>query len=681
MAKRFRVASMVLLVALAVGLAATPAQTAPWSPRSSSGEPLSDEVVLRVYYRDQEQLNQVAGELDVWAVHRDAGYAIAKVTPSEYQWLESTGYHVEVDLERTELLGIQAPLDARFYYFDSYYTNPNGLYIKNFLQGVEAVHPDLTELIDIGNAWIGENGGYNRDMWVLRITNEDPTYGPVEDKPAFFLFGTIHAREVAIPELAIRYIKYLTDGYNGEGGYGVDPDVTWLVNHNVAYVLVMQNPDGHVVNEQNWSEYRRKNMNDDECSYGEFGIDLNRNHSFFWGCCGGSSGNSCSETYRGTERASEPETQAFQNYIATVIQDQNGPNGDDELPPAAPDDATGIFISLHSYQDEILWPFGFAPGGAPNDAQLETIGRKLAYYNGMDPTGWLYTVDGSTDDWVYGKLGIAAYTYEVGPVWGTCSDFFPPYGCIDGIDGMPRNFWAENKPSFLYAHKIARTPYMTAYGPDTQDVAVSPIEVPQGTPVELSANIADHRYGGDPLQPIVYAEYFVDSPGADGTGMAMSPSDGSWGGLSEDAEAMVDTSALEPGQHYILVHGQNASGDWGPFSAVFVEVTGVLDTVHVQAIKMRYLERNGRYLVLAVLRVVDQNGQAVTEAVVDVQWTLPNGSQQDQQAMSNLKGLAKFRVKSTLTGVYDFCVTDVSKAGYVYDPDQNGETCDSLPVP
>ena len=68
------------------------------------------------------------------------------------------------------------------------------------------------ELIDIGDAWQASHGGYHRDMWVLRITNEDAAYGDIADKPVFFLIANIHAREVATPELAIRYIKYLTSG-------------------------------------------------------------------------------------------------------------------------------------------------------------------------------------------------------------------------------------------------------------------------------------------------------------------------------------------------------------------------------------------------------------------------------------------------------------------------------------
>ena len=546
-------------------------------PQGSSATPPPEPMVVRLYVQDLDHLNAVAGELDIWEAHPKDLYVVAAVTPAQYRWLESLGYRLEIDADKTIALATRAILDPRFYYFDNYYPNGNGRYVVDFLKDINATYPTLTELFDIGDAWMaGQVGEYDRDIWVLRVTNEDPAYGPIEDKPVFFLFATIHAREVAVPELTIRYIKYLTEGYNGEGGYGVDPDVTWLVNHNVAHILVMQNPDGHWKNEVNTSNYRRKNMDwDDGCiDPGSWGVDLNRNHSFLWGCCGGSSGAPCAETYRGPIRGSEPETQAFEAYFATVMEDQNGPNGDDEIPPAAPEDTTGIFITLHSYSDLVLWPWGFQGyGDSPNYGQLQTIGRKFAFYNGYDPAGSIwYDVDGATDDWTYGKFGIPSYTFEVGSSWGSCGGFFPPYGCIDGIDGMPRNFWAENGPALLYAHKIARTPYMTTYGPDTEDMAVFPEGVSPGTPVQLMAAIADHRYGDDPLQPIAAAEYFIDAPGEDGTGMLMAPTDGSWGELNEEVTATVDTSGLTLGQHYILVHGQNDDGVWGPFTAIFLNV-------------------------------------------------------------------------------------------------------------
>lgn len=540
----------------------------------------TDRLGVRVYYTSQANLDTIASSLDIWENHRTEGYVLAAVYPAQRDWLEAAGYRVEIDEVSTALLqSPQAALDPRYYYFDDEYNNSYDRYIVNFLQDTQALYPNLTELTDIGNAWQGDNGGYLRDMWVLRITNEDPAYGAIEDKPVFFIMAEIHAREVTTPELAIRYIKYLTSGYLDFGGYGFDPDVTWLVNHNAVYVLVMQNPDGYRVNEQNIDNYRRKNMdNDDGCNTPSYwGVDLNRNHSFLWGCCGGSSPSPCDETYRGQSRASEPETSAFQEYIVDLIPDQNGPNGDDEVGEMAPLTTTGIFLSLHSYADEILWPW-YLPGipDAPNQQQMENIGRKLAtidtYYYPSGTVG--YTVDGSANYWTYGKLGIPSYTFEVGANYGSCGGFFPAYGCQDGIDGMTRNFWAENRPVLIYMHKIARTPYQTAFGPDAKNLSVTPYSVVQGEPLDLTALITDDRYGNDPLYPIIAAEYFIDNPGDDGTGTAMLPADGGWGENSEDVQATIDTSSIPPGRHYLLVHGKNDQDVdmWGPFTAIFFEV-------------------------------------------------------------------------------------------------------------
>ena len=558
-----------LLVSLVPGALGAPTPTVPDEP-----------VVIRLYYDDQAHLDAVAGQLDIWALNRAAGYAWVAVRPAEYQWLLELGYRVEIDPQKTALLGIEAPLDPRYYYFDDDYENSYGRYVVDFLQTMNSTYPDIVELLDIGDAWEASHAGHHRDLWVLRITNEDAAYGDIADKPVFFLHAEVHAREVSTPELAIRYIKYLTSGYKDQGGYGVDADVTWLVDWHTVYVEVMVNPDGHRVNEENtgvgyWG--RRKNMDsDDGCTDWEsWGVDLNRNHNFKWGCCGGSSGDPCDETYRGPTVGSEPETSSFQDFLMQVIPDQNGPNGDDEVPPAAPITTTGYMISLHSYADEILWPWGWTNDPAPNDAELYGLARKMAaidpnYYIG---SGSLYAVDGTTRDWSYGKLGIPSYVFEVGPDYGSCGGFFPAYGCQDGEDGMTRNFWAENRPVFLYAHKTTRQPYSILYGPDTQNLTVSPNPVPQGTPVDLTALITDHRYSGDPLAPVGAAEYFIDAPGIDGTGEAMAPEDGGWGETSETAIATVDTSGLSVGRHYILVHGlKQGTSNWGPLTAIFLDV-------------------------------------------------------------------------------------------------------------
>jgi len=203
---------VILLVPLLSGPVASGQSQSPPSSLSLRDQTTvspTEPVVVRLYVKDKEHLDAVAGELDIWETHPKEKYVVAAVTPSQYTWLESLGYQLEIDTGKTDVLGIQAVLDPRFYYFDDYYSNTNGLYVVDFLQDVNDNYPTLTELMDIGDAWEASQGGYHRDLWVLRITNEDPAYGGVADKPVFFLFATIHAREVTVPELAIRYVKYL----------------------------------------------------------------------------------------------------------------------------------------------------------------------------------------------------------------------------------------------------------------------------------------------------------------------------------------------------------------------------------------------------------------------------------------------------------------------------------------
>jgi carboxypeptidase T len=678
--------------------------------------------VIRFYFNSRAELDAVSGELDIWEVHHDLGYAVAAVSFAQKQWLELSGYRVEVDAEKTaQLQAPTAALDPRFRYFDDFYTNTNGLYMVNKLQEVNTNYPNITELIDIGDAWTGEvGGGYNRDIWVLRITNEDPAYGDIADKPPFFLFANIHAREVTTPEMAMRYIQYMTSGYNDVGGYNINADVTWLVNHNVLYVLVSENPDGHVINEQNINNYWRKNVdNDDGCPYSSsWGVDLNRNSSFFWGCCGGSSGNPCDELYRGPSSASEPEVYYFQNYFSQIFQDQNGDNGDNEYPPAAPDNTTGIFITLHTYSDLVLWPWGHTNTPAPNSTQLRTIGRKFAYYNGATPQQayQLYATDGTTDDWTYGKFGVPSYTFEIGPGYGICGDFFPSYDCMEGTNGAPRNFWAENLPAFLFAHKIARTPYMTAYGPDTQNLMVDPYSVVRGLPLNLSGNIQDHRSNGDTPKAIAAAEYFIDAPGEDGTGISMLPVDGDWGDMSEDVQAEVDTLLLSEGKHYILVHGQNVEGKWGPFTAIFFNIelpeymallspdmnfgqadpgsvyTYTLQLTNIGTLSDTYAlsaDSNWPIVLPASIGPLENMESASFDVVVSVPVTATNGETDAAMVTVTGTGNVVTSVLTTTANFYDPNLAPVSQEGqgypgldvvYTFQVENNGNFTDTFDV-
>ena len=124
------------------------------------------------------------------------------------------------------------------------------------------------------------------------------------------------------------------------------------------------------------------------------GTDNNRNYSYRWGCCGGSSGNGGSETYRGTAPLSAPENMRMSDFMV-----------------AHPNVTTGI--SYHTYGNLILYPYGYTyddlpPDMDPLDRQtFVAMGAEMARTTGYHPqqSSDLYITDGDWNDWMYGDHG------------------------------------------------------------------------------------------------------------------------------------------------------------------------------------------------------------------------------------------------------------------------------------
>ena len=425
----------------------------------------------------------------------------------------------------------------------------------NSAQSIANSNPTLASWNDIGNSWqktVGQ-GGY--DLYVLKLTNTAVS-GP---KPKLIITSAIHAREYSTAELMTRFAEYLINNY------GTDADVTWLLDYHEIHLILQTNPDGRKQAEagQLW----RKNTNQNYCgsTSSSRGADLNRNFSFKWGG-GGSSGNQCSETYRGPSPASEPEVQTVQNYLKAQFPDQRGPNDNDP----APANATGIYIDIHSHGRLVLWPWGYGNVTAPNATALQTLGRKLAYSNNHSPEQaiGLYPADGTTIDFAYGEQGVASYVFELG------TSFF------QGCSYFENTIMPGNMPSLLYAAKAAGAPYQVAAGPETTSLSVSNPSVPAGTSVTLNGTVDDTQYnnsnGSEPTQNIAAAEYYIDTPPGRAGAVAngMQASDGSFNSRTEGVRATIDTSGLSNGQHTIFVRGRDASGNWGTLTAVFLNITG-----------------------------------------------------------------------------------------------------------
>jgi len=431
-------------------------------------------------------------------------------------------------------------------------------------QGFTTTYPALASWIDIGDSWQKVNGLGGYDMRVLKITNS--AVGGT--KPKLFVNSAIHAREYTTAPLNLEFARWLLNGY------GVDPDATWIVDHHEVHLLLQTNPDGRKKAEGGLSW--RKNTNTAYCgaTSNTRGADLNRNFTFGWNSTGGqgSSGNQCDLTYRGASAGSEPETQAVQNYIRSIFPDRRGPNPGD----GAPTDTSGIHIDVHSYSQLVLWPWGTTSTPTANATALQTLGRRLAYFNGYTPEQsiGLYPTDGTSDGPSYGELGVAAYTIELG------SSFFESCTTYNNTT-KPKNL-----PALIYAAKVVRAPYQTPAGADVTSVTLgsdaSGGGVLAGTPVSVSASATDTRFnqsnGTEPTLNVTGAEAYIDTPPwvAGAVAIPLSATDGSFNQTTEALSGTLATTGLSLGKHLVFVRAKVSSGQWGPVTAQFLKIASVV---------------------------------------------------------------------------------------------------------
>lgn len=539
---QYRRTVTLLLVAIVTTLALVPQPVAQALP--------SGPVTVRVGYGDDAGLAWLAREEgDVWAVDKQARECTLMTNAAGIEELVARGYEVAV----TANAAPEIP---------ACYRTIVQLYAD--AAAFETQYPGLVQVTDVGDSWdkVMPGGAAGFDMIMIRLTNE-AIAGP---KPRFFTDGGMHARELPTSELVMEYAEYLLTNY------GTNPDVTALLDFSEVYILVNSNPDGHLENELN-NSYWRKNMDSNDGCSGSYGVDLNRNQDFKWGCCGGSSGDPCDETYRGPTPASEPEILAYETAVRGLFPDQRGPNDGD----VAPITTTGILLSYHNYAAEMLYPWGWTTSASPNAADLRGLAvRYTSFPNRYAVSTALYPVDGNTRDWAYGELGIPAYVIEL-----DSDDFYASCSLLPGIVN-------ENIPAMLNITKMADQPYLRIHGPQANgaiQVSVS------GTQATITATVTFAWTGCTTYSPctnpfsqnVGAAELYIDTPPVrGGTPIAMQAVDGSFNSPTEQVRVTTDISALTSGQHLVFVRGRGVNSyqtleTWGPVTAAFMDVTSAFE--------------------------------------------------------------------------------------------------------
>ncbi|MCA6093229.1 M14 family metallopeptidase [Streptomyces sp. SCA3-4] len=297
----------------------------------------------------------------------------------------------------------------------------------NYAEAMAEINADIARYPSLMSKQVIGKSYEGRDIIAVKVTGTGTGTQPAGDgtaaaaaRPEVLFTHHQHAREHLTVEMAL----YLLKEFGSK--YGSDARVTKMLDSRVVWIVPDLNPDGGEYDIATGS-YRswRKNRQPNNGSSAR-GTDLNRNWDYKWGCCGGSSGSTGSETYRGTAPESAPEVKVVADFVRSRVV-----NGKQQIKAA---------IDFHTYSELVLWPFGWtyddtAPGMTKDDHDaFAAVGKSMAASNGYTPeqSSDLYITDGSIDDWLWGNQKIFAYTFEMYPdSSGAGGGFYPPDEVID----------------------------------------------------------------------------------------------------------------------------------------------------------------------------------------------------------------------------------------------------------
>uniref|UniRef100_A0A7S4HR62 Peptidase M14 domain-containing protein n=1 Tax=Odontella aurita TaxID=265563 RepID=A0A7S4HR62_9STRA len=363
---------------------------------------------------------------------------------------------------------------------------------------IAAKYPAIAELVDMGDSYHKiARVGKGWDLWVLKLTNRARP-GGYDRKGIFFSMFGLHAREYAPPEIGTRMAEYVVQNY------GRDADVTALLDNNELHLLLLANPDGREIAQDNRSAWWRKNTNFGPNADGRYcgnqfedgGVDLNRNFDFMWGDDVGSSSDPCESDFRGSRAFSEPESRAVGDYAREIFpssQFRSDPEGRSSIRRERNTDASvGLFVDVHAYGELVISPWGFIDERIPpqNYAAYRALSHKMCWFNGYKPSAsgnknFLYEVSGGGTDYTWGNLGVPSILFEVGTsFYPTCDKF------LDKI--YPRNLRA-----LLYSASVSSRPLFIAKGPDVLELKLQPRRVGPRGEMTVTARVSDDKWSDD----------------------------------------------------------------------------------------------------------------------------------------------------------------------------------------
>lgn len=237
-----------------------------------------------------------------------------------------------------------------------------------------------------------------RKIYALKIS-DNPTSNE-SSEPEVLYTALHHAREPQGMMTVIYYMWWLLENYDK------NPEAMYLVNNRQMWFIPVVNPDGYIYNQTTnpngggmWRKNRRNNGD------GNFGVDLNRNYGpfYMWNAPNrGSSTDTYSSTYRGTDPFSEPETYAINEFMMSHN--------------------IKTCFNYHTYSNLLIYPWGYSSSESGDSLLFRhwtydmTMTNRYAIGTDLQTVG--YSTRGNSDDYMYGDTS-KPRTYAMTPEVGT----------------------------------------------------------------------------------------------------------------------------------------------------------------------------------------------------------------------------------------------------------------------
>lgn len=382
---------------------------------------------LKIYFDTQHHLQDLV-QLGIACDHGDyrpAAYLIHDFSEKEQLILKQAGFRYEVLI--TDVIEYYQQQNSASITPKSTNCQPNSpidytipsnfslgamggyLTYQQLLDNLDTMASKYPHLISAKTAIDSNNLTHQgRPIYWVKISDN-----PLQDEPEPKLFYNAlhHAREPMSMMQLVYYMWYLLENYQ------TDSSIQYIINETQLYFVPCVNPDGYVYNENNtpqggglWRKNRRNNGD------GTFGVDLNRNYGYAWGQNNqGSSPNTSSDIYRGTQAFSEPETQNIRDFCLTHQFE--------------------LVLNYHSYGNALVYPWGYqnqlTPDSIPYQQYAAAMTRQNKYVSGINRNILGYSTNGDADDWMYGeqvqKNKIFSFTPEVssGGFWMPATAIVP----------------------------------------------------------------------------------------------------------------------------------------------------------------------------------------------------------------------------------------------------------------